>query len=167
MSFKKINATEVGNAFKLIGKDWMLITASDGEGVNTMTASWGCMGELWNKPVCVVFIRPQRYTFEFTEVSDEVTLSFFGGEYREALTLCGRKSGRDLDKIAASGLTLVDADTKTPFFDEAKLVIKGKKLYGDFLKKECFISEEGLAHYKANDFHKFYVYEVTEVLERE
>ena len=55
------------NVFKLIGKDWMLITAGTSESFNTMTASWGGMGVLWDKKVSFVFVRPTRFTFEFLE----------------------------------------------------------------------------------------------------
>ena len=61
MSFEKIRPEDIdGNVFKMIGDDWMLVTAETEKGVNTMTASWGGMGVLWNKPVAFVFIRPQR-----------------------------------------------------------------------------------------------------------
>ena len=51
------------NFFTRIGEDWMLITAANAKGeVNTKPASWGCAGILWNKPVAICFIRPQRYT---------------------------------------------------------------------------------------------------------
>ena len=39
------------NPFKLIGERWTLITAGNKESFNTMTASWGGFGVLWNKPV--------------------------------------------------------------------------------------------------------------------
>ena len=55
------------NAFEMIGKDWLLITAEKDGKVNTMTASWGGVGVLWNKKVAYIFIRPQRYTKEFVE----------------------------------------------------------------------------------------------------
>ncbi len=58
------------NVFKLIGKDWMLVTAGTKDSFNTMTASWGGMGVLWDKNVTIVFIRPTRYTFEFLEKSE-------------------------------------------------------------------------------------------------
>ena len=48
------------NAFDLIGKEWMLVTAGNKEKFNTMTASWGGIGWLWNKPVAFIFIRPER-----------------------------------------------------------------------------------------------------------
>ena len=40
MSFKEISANDIkDNAFDMIGKKCMLVTASDGEKVNSMTAS--------------------------------------------------------------------------------------------------------------------------------
>ena len=58
------------NFFEAIGKEWMLVTAGTKEKFNTMTASWGGIGWLWNKPVAFVFIRPERYTYEFVEKND-------------------------------------------------------------------------------------------------
>lgn len=55
------------NFFEVIGKEWMLVTAGSKEHFNTMTASWGGIGWLWNKPVVFVFIRSERYTYEFME----------------------------------------------------------------------------------------------------
>ena len=82
--FKKISAEELNENFiDLIGNKWMLITAGKGESVNTMTASWGGVGELWNKNVAFTFIRPTRYTYEFVENNELCTLSFFDEEYRE------------------------------------------------------------------------------------
>ena len=42
------------NPFKMIGKDWMLVTAGDQNGWNTMTASWGFMGVMWGKNVAEI-----------------------------------------------------------------------------------------------------------------
>ena len=58
------------NPFTKIGKEWMLITAGNEDNFNTMTASWGGLGVLWNKNVAFTFIRPSRYTHEFTEKED-------------------------------------------------------------------------------------------------
>ena len=157
------------NFFSRIGEDWMLITATDSKGVtNTMTASWGCAGILWNKPVAVCFIRPQRFTYGITEDTDTLTLSFFPqGERREALRYCGTKSGRDGNKFAATGLTVERTDDGTPFPAEANLVLVCHKLYADDLKENCFIDSEMLKHYEAKDYHRFYICEITEVLVRD
>ena len=89
------------NAFDLIGKEWMLVTAGNKEKFNTMTASWGGIGWLWNRPVAFVFIRPERYTHDFIERESRLTLSFYKEEFRGILHFCGTKSGRDVDKVKA------------------------------------------------------------------
>ena len=35
------------NPFDMIGKQWYLLTAGGLSDYNTMTASWGFMGEMW------------------------------------------------------------------------------------------------------------------------
>ena len=60
------------SVFRLIGKEWMLVTAKNQEGkVNTMTASWGGLGVMWGKNVAVTVLRPQRYTKEFIDQRSE------------------------------------------------------------------------------------------------
>ena len=164
-SFKEITPYEVENSMKLIGKDWMLITASDGEKVNTMTASWGSMGVLWGKNVCTVYIRPSRYTYEFTEKSEKLSLSFFDEKYRDALRYCGTKSGRDCDKLSDTSLTTAMVDG-APVICEAKLVLICRKLYADDITKDKFTSEEPLSTYSGGDFHRFYICEIEKVLKR-
>lgn len=76
---KKIETKELNDNFiEAIGKEWMLVTAGREGKYNTMTASWGCIGWLWNKPVAVIFIRPERYTHEFAEQDVPITLAFLG-----------------------------------------------------------------------------------------
>ena len=45
MAFREIKPEELDfNPFQKIGKQWMLITAGNESGYNTMTASWGGAG---------------------------------------------------------------------------------------------------------------------------
>ncbi len=165
--FEVIAPQEMDPIFDRIGKDWMLITAGQGEEINTMTASWGCCGVLWNRPVAVCFVRPQRHTYQFTEREERLTLSFFEGEaYREALRLCGRKSGRDCDKFREAGLTPGYTEAGVPYPEEAAMVLVCRKLYADDLKKGCFLETELLSHYPIDDFHRVYVCEIEQVLVR-
>lgn len=39
------------NVFKLMGDDWMLITAGEPHHFNTMMATWGGLGILWGRCV--------------------------------------------------------------------------------------------------------------------
>ena len=156
------------NPIKEIGKDWMLITAKKKDGsINTMTASWGGVGVLWGKNVAFCFIRPQRYTLEFTEEAEEFSLSFFEETYRSALTLCGRKSGRDCDKITEAGLHPADFEG-VPAFTEAKRVLKVKKLYKDAIRPESFLDPALCTqHYKEQDYHILYICEILAGFEKE
>ena len=166
MGFRRVETDNIENAIKLIGKDWMLITVKDGEGANAMTASWGCLGELWNKPVAVCFIRPQRYTFGLAEQQDRFSLAFFDEQYRDALRLCGTKSGRDCDKLALAGLTASDVDGVS-VINEARLVLICKKLYVDYIREEGFLDKSLLANYPQKDYHKIYVAQIEQVLIKE
>ena len=150
------------NFIKAIGSDWALVPAGDHVEQNTMTVSWGGVGVMWNYPVAIVVIRPQRYTFEFTERCDKLTLSFLPEEYRKALTYCGTHSGRDEDKISNAGLSVTFTEEDTPAIAEARLVLECRKLYTDTIKAENFI-EQGIVErwYPESDFHKVYVLQIT------
>jgi flavin reductase (DIM6/NTAB) family NADH-FMN oxidoreductase RutF len=149
------------NFFKLINKDWMLVTAGITGNFNTMTASWGTTGILWNKPIAICFIRPHRYTFQFAEQYEYYTLSFFGNKYREILNFCGANSGRDTDKIASTGLIPVETNNGSITFEQASLVLECKKLYADFLKPDNFIAPGIIEkNYPNRDFHRFFIGEI-------
>ncbi|GLI55722.1 flavin reductase [Propionigenium maris DSM 9537] len=163
--FQKIESEDLGNAFKLIGRDWMLITAKAGDELNTMTASWGGMGHLWNRDVVYIFIRPQRHTLNFVEKSDNFTLTFFPEKYRNDLTYLGTVSGRDEDKIGETSLTPV-TEGEFPYFEESDVVIKCKKIYKQRLDRECFLDPSIEKNYD-NDYHYMYIGEVVEVLKKE
>ena len=158
---KKIDIKELkGNAVSLFDDKWCLITAGSGESYNTMTASWGAMGELWNKDVCFCFIRPQRYTYEFTEREEFFTLSFFTEEYRKALAYCGRNSGRDVDKAKETGLTAKATDGSISF-EESELVLVCKKLAFQDIKPESFVDPTiDSACYPDKDYHRMYIGEI-------
>lgn len=151
------------NIFKTIGKDWTLVTAGNKDEYNTMTASWGSLGIMWNKPVAFTFIRPQRYTFKYLENSEYYTLSVYDEKYRDALMLCGTKSGRDIDKAEATGLTPV-FDEKAPYFSQARLVLVCRKMYAQDLNEESVIDQSIKGNYASGDYHRMYVSEIVKVL---
>ena len=156
------------NPFSTLDDNWMLITARSGEKVNTMTASWGGLGVLWNKNVAYVFVRPQRYTRELIDESDHFSLNILDHEtYRKELEYLGKASGRDEDKIAKSKLTLAYSN-EVPYFQEADQVLICRKLSRQQITKDSFI-EAGLAakNYPTDDFHYVYVGEIEDFLVKE
>ncbi len=164
--FKKITPESIDdNVFSAIGNDWMLITAGKPESYNTMTASWGTMGILWNLPIAICFIRPQRYTYGFAEKADFFTLSFFEEKFRDILRFCGSKSGRDYDKAAETGLKTFATENGNVGFEQSRLIIECKKIYADNIEPENFIVNELIRkNYPKKDFHRFYIGEVRDVL---
>ena len=167
MSFRQITPEELCESpFSTIGRDWLLITAPDKSkesGINAMTASWGGLGILWNKPVATVYIRPQRHTFSLCEGVDKFSLCVLPEKYRSCLGLCGKKSGRDTDKIKECELSSEEIDG-VRFISESRLVFICKKAYADILKKECFVDTDHLKHYPADDFHRVYILEIEKIL---
>lgn len=154
------------NVFEKIGKEWMLITAGNADICNTMTASWGGLGVLWGQDVSFAFIRHSRYTYELMEKGDYYSLCFFPEEYRPALTLCGRVSGRDTDKIVDAGLTPV-FDREAPYFAQASTVLICRKLYADDIHPACFIDPSLEQHYQDNDYHRLYIGSLVRVLQKQ
>lgn len=150
------------NTFKLIGTDWMLITAGTAESFNTMTASWGGLGILWGKNVCYIFVRPERYTYGFMEKSDQFTLTFFDEKYRDALNFCGTKSGRDVDKIASTGLTPISDKEGIVYFNEARIVLQCRKLYFQDIDPKNFIDPSIAKNYINSGYHRMYIGEITD-----
>jgi flavin reductase (DIM6/NTAB) family NADH-FMN oxidoreductase RutF len=153
------------NVFKLIGTDWMLITAGNLQSYNTMTASGGAFGVLWKYKVCFCFVRPQRYTRRFMDRLECFTLSFFDEEYREALKYCGSHSGREVDKARETGLTPVGTGNLT-WFREARMVMKCRKVYIQDFQPLGFLDEGISQNYPEADYHRMYIGEITEVLVR-
>ncbi len=159
---REITAKEIkDNIIKLIADEWMLVASGDQSGYNMMTASWGGMGEMWGKDVAVTVIRPQRYTYEFIEKNDLFTLSFYGDK-KDIHAVCGKKSGRDTDKAAETGLTPLFTDG-TVTFEQARLTVVCKKLYASDITEEGFIDKDCLKWYNG-DFHRMYVGEIVKVL---
>lgn len=173
MSFREYDIREWrGNPWSTVSDGWMLITAGTLSSWNTMTASWGGFGELWNKDVVFVFVRPTRHTFGFMESSDRFTLSFFDEEHRGSLRICGSVSGRDVDKAskakihplsfgeAMNGATGVG-------FEEARLELLCRKLHAQDIDPERFVDPAIHSHYPAKDWHRLYVGEIERARIRE
>jgi flavin reductase (DIM6/NTAB) family NADH-FMN oxidoreductase RutF len=129
-----------------------------------MTIAWGYFGIMWNKPMAVVVVRPTRFTFEFMEKYDTFTLTAFDKKFKKDLNLLGTKSGRDGDKIAETGLTVVQSQVvPAPSFKEAELVIECKKSYWDDFKRENFLDSDIEKKYPLKDYHRMYFGEILHI----
>lgn len=162
--FRKISPEQLeGNFIQKISKEWMLITAGNKDKFNMMTASWGGIGVLYNKPVAICFINPARYTYQIIENSDTFTLSFYPGQYRKALEYCGTKSGRDEDKVKGSGLTPVELGTGAMAFGEAAVIIECRKLVSQSISLDAINNVEERNKRATSAMHKMYIGEIVNV----
>jgi len=149
------------NFIQTIGDEWMLITAGSIKKYNTMTASWGAVGVLWNKPIAICFIRPTRYTFELASQAEVFTLSFFHEEYRTILNFCGSHSGKKIDKIKETGLIAMITENKGISYKQARMIIECRKVYFDDLKPAHFLNPEtDKKHYPKKDYHRMFIGEI-------
>lgn len=153
--------------FHLIGKDWFLIAAGTDNDYNMMTASWGSMGILWNKPVVSVFIRPHRYTYDYVEKNTFFSLNFLDNDHRNILNLLGRESGRDMDKMNVEGLDVSTTDAGTVFFKQSRLVVECRKIYFSDIDPTHFIDPAIDNNYPRKDYHRMYIGEIVNVLIKE
>lgn len=152
------------NAAQLIGKQWMLIAAGKPGDFNCMTASWGGLGFLWNRPVAFVFVRPNRHTRCYIDAAPAFTLSFMPESYRQDLIFCGRNSGRDVDKMAHTNLTPICTDSGLVAFDDADLVLECRKMYCTSMQKADFLNWSEVSpqwYAEDNPLHLLYICEIT------
>jgi len=164
--FVETRPEDIGhNPFKLIGADWMLITAGTRESFNTMTGAWGGLGIMWDRRIAMCVIRPNRYTYEFMEGSEYFSLSFFEEEYRDALTYCGTHSGRDVNKAAEARLNPVFGENSI-YFAEARLVIECRKIYFQDITPANFLAPDIDGFYPKKDYHRMYIGEIVRCLSR-
>ena len=111
--YDKLESSDLSdNVIQLIGKEWMLVTAGDESSFNTMTASWGGMGYIWERPSTFIFIRDTRYTYQFLQQHESFTMS-----------------GRNTDKVKEAGLTPLETPSGLMSFEEARMIIECKKMF--------------------------------------
>lgn len=158
------------NFIDIISREWMLVTAGTPERFNTMTASWGGVGFLWNKPVATIYVRPERYTYGFIEETERFSLSFLGREHQAVHRITGSKSGRDTDKIAEAGLHPHFTESGGILYEETRLGLECRVLYAADIQPELFRDATlpkqwyGGTH---GGLHRMYIGEITAAWNRE
>ena len=150
----------------VFGRQPPLLTAGDKTGLNTMTIGWCQLGRLWNLPVCTVYVRPERYTYQFMESHDYFTVSILPEEAKKVTALCGSKSGRDVDKVKECGFTVKTAQCGAPYFEEASLVLVCRKRFAQALDAGNIPQEIREKWYPEKDYHTLYIGEIVEVLQK-
>lgn len=169
--FKKAEPTELkDNVFKLVGQDYTVITAGTDSLYNSMTASYGGWGQLFELPVTWCFLNASRYTLEFIKKEQTYTMSYFPDKYKEQVLFFGSKSGRASEKMKENVLTSVKTPSGNITYKEARLIIECKLVSvtetnpKDFYteKGKAFV-EKGLKDGNGKEYHKLVFGEITNV----
>lgn len=156
---------EAGHILEAVGKGVLMTVAAEGK-VNSMTIGWGTLGIEWKKPIFIAYVRESRYTKELLDKNLEFTVNIPYGEYdKSILSICGTKSGRDMDKIKELGLDLEEGETvSVPGIRQLPLTLECKVIY----KQEqdpAAINEENIQRYytgdNAGDYHTAYYGQIT------
>jgi flavin reductase (DIM6/NTAB) family NADH-FMN oxidoreductase RutF len=167
--FEEIGADEItDNVFNLVGKTITVITAGRIGEHNSMAASWGGFGILFDKPATWCFLSASRFTLEKMQAEGSYTFSWFPDEYKEDVLFFGGKSGRDSDKMKESKLTPVATPSGLATYAEARLVIECRLVEVTTVAPDDFRTEESRKFIEdgrktAPDYHKIALGEIAKV----
>jgi flavin reductase (DIM6/NTAB) family NADH-FMN oxidoreductase RutF len=167
--FDSISPEEIiDNVFKLVGKDYTVITAGHFPEHNSMTASWGGFGILFEKPTTWCFLRASRYTLELIKQEQTYTMSYFPDEYKEQVLFFGSKTGKNTDKMKETTLTAVQTPSGNLTYKEARLIIECKLTELTTVNPNDFYTEFGKtfiegAYDEVKEYHKLVFGEITKV----
>ena len=109
----------------------ILLTSAAGDKVNSMVIGWGTVGVNWGRPVFAAYVRTGRFTRDLLDQNPEFTVNIpLGDPDKDAIAVCGGKSGRDMDKLAACGLHTVPGESVTvPAIREFPVTMECKIIY--------------------------------------
>jgi len=167
--YQQISPEEISdNVFKLVGKDFYVITAGKKDQSNSMTASGGGFGMIFKKPTTWCVLRSDRYPLEMILKEQTYTMSYFPEEQMKQILFLGSKSGRDSEKMKEVALTSVQTPSGEMSFQEARLIIECKLTQITTPNPEDFCTQEAKnyineAYKEASDYRKYIFGEITQV----
>lgn len=143
---------------------FLVVRAEDNQKTNVMTIGWAALGYMWRKPLMMVMVRKSRYTFQIIEKASSFTVNIplENKELDQALTFCGTKSGRDLDKFKASKLIIgLAKKVNTPVIKHPGLIhYECKIVYKSTVNPEFLCPDYLQDIYPEKDFHTIYFGEI-------
>jgi flavin reductase (DIM6/NTAB) family NADH-FMN oxidoreductase RutF len=135
---------------------------------NPMTIGWGVIGQIWGRPIFQVLVRPSRHSFSLLEELGEFTVCIPTDEQKQALALCGTKSGRDMNKVEACGLSLsASAHMQVPFIAECSAHYECRVIHVNDLVNATLDPALVARSYPNGDFHRVYYGEIAGVFRHE
>ncbi len=125
----------------------VLITCKDDKNnVNVFTNAWHMPLSRYPPLLCIA-VSKKRYSRGLIEKSGEFVINFMPFEFVDKIDFCGMHSGKDVDKIKETGLTLEKGFLETPYIKESTACF------------ECKVFK----HEKIGD-HSFFIGEIKNIL---
>jgi flavin reductase (DIM6/NTAB) family NADH-FMN oxidoreductase RutF len=150
------------DVFSVFGTNNGLLMAGDTDDARVMTVGWANLGRTWNIPTCIVYVRPERYTYEYMETHEYFSLSVLPMKQHDKVIYCGIHSGRDTDKIKDCDFSLQYGMGDTPLIDTAEWALVCKKLYVQDLSPQGVTDSRVLRSYTREGWHRMYIGQVVE-----
>ena len=146
---QEINVFDYAETIMKGVRSGVLLTTKANGRINTMAISWGTLGIEWNKPIFTTFVRTGRFTRELLDANGEFTVNIPTGKSDKTLVgKCGSVSGRDIDKIAANNLTLVDGDkVSVPGIKEFPITLECRVAYRQLQDRNAILPEDRARFY--------------------
>ncbi len=133
------------------------LTAKTGNKVNSMTIAWGSIGFIWGKPVFMVMVRPQRYTYGIIEKSKEFTVTIPYEKMNKELAFLGSKSGKDMNKLAELNISTVNSEKiRTPVLEVEGMHFECKVIYKTTMSEANLDKTINDEKYPLEDYHTLY-----------
>lgn len=85
-----------------------LVSCGTVEEPNALTVAWTGI-TCSDPPMTYISVRPERYSYDIIKASGEFVINLTSGAMARATDFCGVRSGREMDKLAAAGLTVESA----------------------------------------------------------
>ena len=114
-----------------------ILSAGDKNHYNSMAIEWGSIGVSWKMPIFTVYVKDERYTYEFMQKTEYFTVSIINKKlFKKFANIYGTKSGRDLNKEEAAGTHIQFLDDGGITFKEAEEVFVCRMLGKAFIQDE-------------------------------
>ena len=164
MKKRKLDISQCANEITGLMEKGLFLTTKAGDKVNSMVVSWGHIGRIWERKSAIVYVRESRFTKELLDMNPEFTLNIpLNGYDKNAFAICGSKSGRDMDKITESNLTLVEPEVvSVPAIKEYPLTLECRVIYRQDHDPSQIQDDIKSVFYADGDYHTVYIGEIVD-----
>ena len=143
-----------------------ILSAGTKDHYNSMAIEWGSLGVSWKMPIFTVYVKDQRYTYEFMQTTEIFTVSIINKKLFKKFAVYGTKSGRDINKEEVAGTHIKFLDDGGITFDEAEEVFVCKMLAKAYIQEKDrsptlkAFYEKAKQYWKNMDPHAIFIGEI-------